>query len=60
MMRLFAVSDLVTVTFRAPRLVRDRMISLAANNPDQYYSTSEAWIKAGLEFLQQHEPYIPE
>lgn len=49
------MSDLVMVTIRVPRMLRDRMISLAANNPEQYYSTTEAWVKAGNEYLDQHE-----
>lgn len=53
------MTDLVTVSFRVPRLIRDRMLSLAANNPDMYYSTTEAWVKAARDYLEQHEEVIP-
>ena len=49
------MSDLVTISLRVPRILRDRMISLAANNPSEYYSTTEVWIKSANDFLQQHE-----
>lgn len=49
------MTELTTLSLRVPRMLRDRMISLAANNPDEYYSTSEAWIKAAEEYLLQHE-----
>ena len=34
--------------------IRDRMISLSANNPDEFYSTTEAWIKASRKFLSDN------
>lgn len=44
--------DLVQLHIMIPRTIRDRMLSLAANCPEEYYSTTEAWIKAARQYLE--------
>lgn len=47
--------DLVQLHILVPRMLKDRATSLCANNPEEYFSTTEVWVKAMREYLEQHE-----
>lgn len=51
------MTDLVSVTIRVPNELKLWAVSHAANNPGQFYSSTEVWVKA-MRNMMKEEGYL--